>query len=737
MLLASVIPGRLDGEVADQIVAETQGNPLALLELPRGWTAAELAGGFGLPAASELSGHIEERFRQRIEALPPETQRLLLVAAADAVGDPALLWRAAARLEIDGGAANPAQDLIHVGARVRFRHPLVRSAVYRAASPQERQRVHRALAEASDPEVDRDRRAWHHAQAAEGADEEVAAELERSAGRAQARGGLAAAAAFLEHAARLTPDAGRRAERALAAAQAKLGAGAFDAALALLATTWTSALDQFQRARIQLLRAQVAFAVQHSGDAPALLLDAGRTLEPLDGDLARETYRQAFSAAVFAERLASGVGFAEVGRAARAAPPASRPERPAEVLLDGLAVLSTEGEAAATPLLQRALRAFADERVSPEQLAWLWLATVTAVSIWDDETWFAMAARQLGIAREGGVLSELPIALNSRVVAHVLAGELDQAGMVVEELEALDDVTGSKLAPYGALVLAAWRGREAEVEQLIDASMSEMVARGEGVGVTTAWWSRAVLYNGLGQHEEALRAAQQAGDFPHRLASTGKWSFAELVEAAARSGEIALGADALERLRQSTRPSGSDWGLGIEARSLALLSDGSAAEHAYREAIERLTHTHIRVELARAHLLYGEWLRREHRRLDARTQLRTAHEQLTAIGAEAFAERASRELRALGQTTRTRRAETTDQLTPQEAQIARLARDGLSNPEIAARLFISPRTVQYHLSKVFAKFEIQSRTQLDRALLGEPTPHSRSSAIGTPLPQSH
>ena len=698
-LLASVIPGRLDGRVADRIVAESQGNPLALLELSRDWSAAELAGGFGLPTAVPLAGRIEERFRQRIETLPPATQRLLLVAAADAVGDPILVWRAAALLDTGAAAVDQADGLLQVGARVRFRHPLVRSAVYQAASPDERRRAHRALADASDPEVDPDRRAWHRAHAAPEPDEEVAAELERSAGRAQARGGLAAAAAFLDHARRLTPDPARRAERALAAAQAKLGAGAFDAALALLATTEAGSPDEFQRARIKLLRAQIAFAVQHSGDAPALLVDAGRTLEPLDADLARETYRQAISAAFFAERLASGTGFAEIGRAARAAPPSSRPARPADLLLDGLAVLLTEGEVAATSLLQRALRAFADERVSPQQLAWLWLAAITATSVWDDETWFAMAARRLGIVREGGVLSELPTALNSRVFVHVFAGELDQAGTMVEEIEALDEVTGSKLAPYGALVLAAWRGREAEVEQLIEANMREMVARGEGVAVTTAWWARAVLYNGLGRHEDALHAAQQASDVPHRLASTGKWSFAELVEAAALSGDTHAAANALERLRATTRASGTDWGLGIEARSRALLSDGPAAERAYHEAIERLARTRMRVELARAHLLYGEWLRREHRRPDARKQLRTAHEQLTAMGVEAFADRASRGLRALGETTRKRPAETPGQLTPQEAQIARLARDGLSNAEIGARLFISPRTAEYHLQR--------------------------------------
>ena len=731
-LLASVIPGRLDGRVADRIVAETQGNPLALLELPRGWSAAELAGGFGLPTASSLSGRVEERFRERIEALPPETQRLLLVAAADPVGDPALLWRAAARLDIGGAAASQADGLLDVGARVRFRHPLVRSAVYRAASPEERRRAHRALADAIDPAVDPDRRVWHRAQAAPEPDEEVGAELERSAGRAQARGGLAAAAAFLEHAARLTPDAARRAERALAAAQAKLGAGAFDEALALLATTEAGALTEFQRARIKLLRAQIAFAVQHSGDAPALLVDAGKTLEPLDADLARETYRQAMSAAVFAERLASGIGFAEVGRAARAAPPSSRPERPAELLLDGLAVLSTEDEAAATPMLQRALRAFADAHVAPEQLAWLWLATITAVSIWDDEMWHTIVARQLAIAREAGVLTELPVALNSRAVTDVFAGELDLAAAVTEEVEAINDATGSKLAPYAALMLVAWRGREAEAERLIQANMSELVARGEGIGVTTVWWARAVVYNGLGRHEEALRAAQEASDFPHRLASTGKWAFAELVEAAALSGNTAVAADTLERLSESTRASGTDWGLGIEARSRALLSDGRAAEHAYREAIERLARTHMRVELARAHLLYGEWLRREHRRLDAREQLRTAHEQLAAMGVEAFAERASRGLRALGVATRKRRAEAPDRLTPQEAQIARLAGDGLSNPEIGARLFISPRTAEYHLTKVFAKLDIHSRTQLDRALPTDPTSPAHSRPIGTP-----
>ncbi|MEA2283321.1 MAG: hypothetical protein QOK21_3928, partial [Solirubrobacteraceae bacterium] len=692
-LLGSVITGPLDERVRDRIVAETRGNPLALLELPRELTAAELAGGFGLPDSLPLAGRIEDSFLRRLDRLPAPTRRLLLVAAAEPVGEPLLVWRAAERLGIGGEAAAPAEaaGLCEFGARVCFRHPLVRSAVYRAASPQERQEVHRALAEATDAEADPDRRAWHRAQAAPGPDEDVAAELERSAGRAQARGGVAAAAAFLERAAALTLDPARRAQRALAAAQGKRQAGAHDAALELLALAEVGPLDESQCARIDMLRGQIAFAVNRGRDAPPLLLKAAKRLEPLDVTLARDTYLEAFAAALFAGSLATDVGLLEVAQAALAAPPAVQPARAADLLLDGLALRIAEGYAAGAPMLRRALSAFRSQDLSGEEgTRGLWLAGRAATFLWDDESWDALSARLVQLARDDGVLTVLPIALSLRILVHLLAGDLDAAASLIEELEAVTKATGSRLASYGALELAALRGREAEASGLIEATIRDVMPRGEGSGLAAIQWSTAVLYSGLGRYDDALAAAEQAHEHPQEPLFFS-WSLLEVIEAAVRSGHPDRAAHAFQQLLPTTRAGGTEWALGIEARARALVSVGDTADALYRDAIERLARTRLRVELARAHLVYGEWLRRERRRLDAREQLRTAHDMFTAMGIEGFAERARRELLATGATARKRTIETSDQLTAHEAQIARLARDGLSNAEIGARLFISPR----------------------------------------------
>jgi DNA-binding CsgD family transcriptional regulator len=715
-LLASAVPWRLEERVAERLVAETAGNPLALLELPREMTPAELAGGFGLLDTLGLSSRIEESFRRRLEPLPEETRRMVLAAAAEPMGDPILLWRACSLLGIGPDALGPAEaaGLLTVGTRVTFFHPLVRSAVYRTASPEERRDVHRALAKATDPEVDPDRRAWHRAQAALGPDEEVAAELERSAERAQARGGLAAAAAFIERAAELTPEPARRAERALAAAQAKLQAGAFDAALALLAAAEVGPLDELQRARTDLLRGQIAFASSRGSDAPPLLLKAARQFEPLDVRLARETYLEALSAALFAGRLALGGGVQEVAQATRAAPPPPQPVSAPDLLLDGLAVLITDGYPAGVPLLKQAVSAFRGEDISVrEQMRWLWVACHAAIVVWDHETWHVLAARQVQLARDAGALAVLPMALNS--LAAALAWTGDFAAALIAEAETLTEATGSQLPPYSALALAALRGNEAETSRLIEANANGVVRRGEGMGLANIQWATAVLYNGLGRYEDALAPVQQAGEYPQELWST--LVLPELIEAAARSGRTASAADALQRLSETTRASGTEWALGTEARSRALLTDGEAAESLYREAIDRLGHSRLRMALARTHLLYGEWLRRQRRRLDARDQLRSAHELFTAFGMKAFAGRAARELSATGETVRRRVVETSGQLTAQETQVARLAGDGLTNAEIAAQLFMSPRTVEYHLHKVFRKLGVKSRTRLARHLL--------------------
>ena len=728
-LLRSAVRVPLDERVRERILAETRGNPLALLELPRGLTAGELAGGFGLPDAVGLPGRIEDSFQRRFGRLPADTQRLLLVAAAEPVGDPVLVWRASELLGIGVNAAADTDGLLTIGTSVTFRHPLVRSSVYRAAPPEDRQAAHRALADATDPEVDPDRRAWHLAQATTGLDEDVAFELERSAGRAQARGGLAAAAAFLEKAVVLTPEPARRAQRALAAAQAKHQAGAFDAALRLVAVAESGPLNELQRAQADLLRGQIAFALNRSSDAPPLLLKAAKRLEPLDATLARETYLDALTAVSFPARLAPGASVVEAAWAARAAPPMSRPPRASDLLLDGLALLHTEGYAAGAPTLRKAMNAFRGEDISPgEGIRWLWLASRVAAFLWDDEVWEVLSERFVQLARDSGALSVLPLALTTRTGEHLFAGQLAMASSLVDELVAVNEATGASLGPIAALTLAAFQGHEAEAAPLIETATNELARRGEGQGLTFIHWATAVLHNGLGRYEEALAAAQHAAEdsFEVRLAA---WGLVELIEAAARSGKPELAVDALGQLSQTTVASGTDWALGVEARSRALLTDGEAAERLYRQAIDALARTRVRVELARAHLLYGEWLRRERRRVDAREQLRTAHQLFTEFGMEAFAERARVELEATGEHARKRTVETLDDLTPQEAQISRLAADGATNQEIAAQLFISSSTVDYHLRKAFRKLGVKSRHQLNRQLL-EPGGHAEAASRG-------
>jgi DNA-binding CsgD family transcriptional regulator len=716
-LVASVIPGRLDGRVADRLVAEARGNPLALLELPH-VLPAQLAGELGLPRAASLAGTIEQSFLQRLEALPEDTQRLLLVAAAEPLGDPALLWRAAERLGVTGAAREPAESagLIEIDDRVRFRHPLVRSAVHRAASTEQRRQVHRALAEATDAEIEPDRRAWHLAGATAGPDEDVASELERAAARAQARGGLVAAAAFLQRAAALTPEPRRSAQRALAAAQAKYHAGALDEALALLDTAETGAVGDVESVRVQLLRGQIAFVARRGSDAPPLLLKAARELEAVDPPLARATYLDALAAALFAGRLARGASALEVAQAVRDAPPSPEPSPAGDLLLRGLALLITDEPSVGAPVLKRALRALRDEDIGTEEgIRRHWLAPLAAAFIWDYEAYDALTARQIRVARDIGAFSMLPLALATRVGFHLRAGELQAAAALGGESEAVARATYGRVVPYAPLVLAAFRGRDDEVERLIQTSTKDFMATGEGMGLTIVQWATAVLSNGSARYEDALGAAEQPAAHPDELWHS-TWVAVELIEAASRTGEVERAADALEWLSSTARAGESDWGLGVEARSRALLSDGEPAERLYREAIERLQRTPMRLDLARAQLVYGEWLRRERRSLDAREHLRTALEMFRRMDMEGFAGRAERELSATGERARKRTVETREELTAQEAQVARLARDGLSNSAIGERLFISRHTVAYHLRKVFTKLDITSRNHLARVL---------------------
>ncbi|MDX6598164.1 MAG: hypothetical protein QOE87_2051, partial [Gaiellales bacterium] len=639
-LMDSVLRGQVDERVRDQIVAEARGNPLALLELPRGMTPAELAGGFGLPDAMPLASRMEQGFLRRLQPLPVEARRLLLAAAAEPVGDVTLLWRAADWLGIgaDASAAAEASGLIEIGARVRFRHPLVRSAAYRAASPEERRSVHRALAEVTDADLDPDRRAWHRSQAAVGPDEAVAGALERSAGRVQGRGGVAAAAAFLQRATELTPDPVLRGARALAAAQAKFDAAAPEAAVELLAIAELCPLDALQHAQLARLRGQLAFALRHGRDAPPLLLDAARLLEPLDAGLARETYLDALGAGVFAGRLSGGRVMREAAEAARGAPPGPEPPRAIDLLLDGLAIRFTEGYVASVPPLRRALAFAREQEPGQEDLRWLALASPVAHEVWDDEAVHQLVNRAVRFARGAGALRVLPTALIYRAIVHVYAGQFAAASALIEEVDAINEATGNVPLVYTAttsLLLAAWGGQEAQALELIEAILQDATTTGSGRAIGVAEHARAVLYNGLGRYEDALAAAQRACE--HDDLGLFAWALIELVEASARSGRLDIAADALRRLEERTCVADTDWALGVQARSRALLSDGDDADGLYRDSIERLAGTRFTVHFARAHLLYGEWLRRESRYEDARKQLRSAHGMFSEIGMDGFA----------------------------------------------------------------------------------------------------
>ena len=722
LLLAS-IPGPIDAAVCDQIVAESHGNPLALLELPRTWDVAGFAGGFGLPGGgqpvagdplrpSAVAGRIEQSYARRLELLPADTRLLVLTAAAEPLGDRILLHRAAGTLGIDLAAVAPAQDagLLEIGGRVEFVHPLVRSAAYRSAGSNDRYRVHRALADATMAETDPDRRAWHRARATPKPDEEVAAELEHSAGRAQARGGVAAAAAFLQRSAELTADPARRAQRALATAQASFRAGAFDAAHRLTATAEAGPLDEYQRAQVDLVRGQVAFASGSFSDAPPLLLKAARQFEPFDLGLARETYLTAWGAAFVAAGHAAGRRvLLEICRSVRVLP--LRPGGPLalDLLLDGLALLTTDGHAAATPTLQRAAKALAGLPVE-DVLRWGWMATAASNAVWDNDGASVISARQVRLVRDAGALAELPLYLSALGLARAWTGDFVAAEALAAEADSVGAATGSRSAPFTLLRLRALQGRLAEAS----AAIEQAAAAGTGVAVY-AHWAAAVQYNGLARYEEAVAAARQATSdtFEYWVSA---WALPELVEAAVRAGDAELARDALGRLAETTQPASTDFALGLEARSRALLTSGDSADRQYRAAIERLGRTDLRPELARAHLLYGEWLRREGQRVDAREQLRTAYDLFTTIGMEAFAERARRELLATGEKVRMRSPGPREELTPQEGQIAGLARDGLSNAEIAAQLFLSVRTVEWHLRKVFTKLGVSSRRELRTAL---------------------
>ncbi len=713
-LLDAMIPGPLDARVRDRILAEAGGNPLALVELARAGNQITVAGGLGLPVEMPLTSRIAQSFLHQLRPLPTETRRLLLLAAAEPVGDVPLLWRAADRLGVAREAAGAAEaaGLVEIGTRVRFRHPLARSAAYRDATPPERREAHRALADATDARLDPDRRVWHRARAADGPDEAVAGDLERSADRAEARGGLSAAAAFLQRAAELTPDPATRVERSLSAAQAKLDVADTVSASDLLSAAELGPVDKLKRARLERLRAQIAFASQRGRDAPPLLLEAARRLEPLDAAAARETYLEAIASAMFAGRLGGHPDEREVAEAARTSirTPALGA---ADQLLDALVTRFTSGYAASVAPLSRALRAFGEPDGGGEDRRWLWVACRLAQDLWDDDLWHALATRGVRVAREIGALSLLPNALNHLASLNVHSGAFTTAAALIDEVNSITQATGIPPLKYSAAMLVTARGDLPQALPLLEWGRQNATERGEGSAVGATWWLTALLYNGHGDYSEALAAARQACEYEDVIFYG--WALVELIEDAARSGRQEEAAAALDRLCERTRASGTEWALGVEARCRGLLSGD---ESLYQESVERLARSRAVVELARSRLLYGEWLRRENRRVDAREQLRAAHEMFSRMGAGAFAERTRRELSATGETVRKRTVETLDELTTQEAQVARLAAQGRTNPEIAAELFISPRTVEYHLHKVFPKLGIGSRRELRRALPG-------------------
>jgi DNA-binding CsgD family transcriptional regulator len=610
--------------------------------------------------------------------------------------------------------------LISVGPAITFRHPLIRSAVYYRASGVDRRRIHGALAAASHPDRDVDRRAWHRAAAAVGPDEEVADELEQSARRAQRHGGQAAAAAYLTRAAELTPDPHRQAERLLGAAQAELAVGSPAIAQALVDRATPLLPDELGRARAQRLQGAIRFALGEGGETPAILLRAARALEALDVRLARETLLEAVEAAHWAGPFATGgviVEIAEAARSVRVSAPS--PLTGADLLLEGVTAVLRGNRRAGTPVLRRAVEVLGAGQLSAEEgLRWLGLGCFAAGELFDNIAKHRLASRWVQLCREQGALTTLPLALGCLGCSEVLAGRFATAEACFSELGDMSMATANPgvlgaTAPQ-QLLLLAWRGRETQTRAAAAGVIREAIDHSQGMKVTVAQLALAVLELGLGHYQAALTCALSVyQDDPLYL---GTFGLPDLVEAGVRSDNRPAAEAALDRLSQRATANRNDLGLGLLARSSALLADDGPAEDLYRQAIEQLQRSGARPELGRAHLVYGEWLRRQRRRRHAREELRTAHDLFEAIGADSFAERARIELRATGERARKRSAETQSDLTPHEAQIAWLAVDGASNPEIAAQLFLSPSTVEYHLRKVFRKLGLTSRVQLARAL---------------------
>lgn len=729
-LLQSVMPGGIDPRVRDRVVAETRGLPLAILEVPRSMSAAELSGGFWIAGKRSSPAAVEQTYVRRIRALPAATRQLLLLAAAEPVGDAPLFLRAAARLGVAISELGPAESegLIEFGPRMRFAHPLMRSAAYRAADLADRRVIHHALAESTDAAIDPDRRAWHRAQAAAGPDDEVAADLEQSAARARSRGGIAAAAAFLERSTVLTADPALRAERALTAAVAKRDAADTDAAYDLLAIAESDSTSELQAATATRLRAQMEFVRSRTGDPDAprvaetapLLLETGRRLTHLDDYGARECYLEAVAALIYAGRLAEPAGLDQAGALALdATADPSTAQRPIDLLLRGIAERLTGGPGTGTTALRAALTAMCDQVESDESAVARWLSVPAfpvlqesaAHELWDEDLVRRLAEAAARYTRSAGSLAAMPRALTFRAGVHVVNGDFTAADHLLSEAASIMAATGARgSVRYHSLLLAAWRGDAAAADSLLSGAVHDARVRGEGRLLGLTAYARAVLFNGLGRYEEALTAARDGCRYDD-LGFRG-WSLYELIEAACHAGDRAAAEDAFELLARSAQGCDTDWAAGALSSARAMLTDDPSAEGHFQRSVEHLSRTSIVVHLARARLAYGEWLRRANRRNDAREQLSAAHRAFDAMGAQGFAERARRELAVAGEKVRRPQPSRTPALTAQETQIAKLAAEGLTNPEIGAQLFLSSHTVEWHLRKVFAKLGITSRRQL-------------------------
>jgi len=720
-LLRKALPGAIDERVFDQLLVECRGNPLALRELPR-TSAADMAGGYALAGSLSLQSRIERSLLARLDSLPPSTRTLLLLASADPTGDVGLLWRAAARLGLGPEDLDLAQqaDALVVSGRIQFRHPLIRSAIYRAADPAERRSVHEALAEATYAERDPDRRAWHLANATVEPSENVAAALVQSADRARARGGVAATAAFLERAAQLTPEPRARADRSIAAAESKLDAGAPDDALQLLDDTRDHELNSLQTALVARLQARCEYALRRDRSAPRRLLGAAQALEPHDPVLARDTYMQALSAATYAGRLGEPGAIDEIAQAIMSSTATGTLDSAPDLILRGQAQLALGGPYLALPIVRRAIAAFAEAPATDHRaLAWMWFGGRAAQDIWDAEGLRTLAERQVRLARAGGVLTVLPMALNLLMVARTFDGRLDGAEAICDDLDTILSITGHPLPLYGRIFLAAYRGHLDEVETMAPQLRADAHARGEGYALTVANMAEAVVYNGAGHYEKALASARQELPYVNELGHAMR-TMLEVVEAASHLGERELAGEAVERLHQVTDPviDKSPWAAAFMALVHAMRDDDDDGEAHYLHAIDGFERIRVPILKARSQLLYGEMLRRHGRRIDARAQLRSAVSIFAECGMRGFADRARGELAVTGERVRTRGTASVDDLTDQERNVARLARDGLTNREIGARLFISSHTAEWHLRKVFAKLDVRSRNELWKVLPG-------------------